>query len=150
VATVNKDFKVKHGLNVAEGGTFGQAVTVGTPTQNTHAATKLYVDTLSAGMSVSDTAPVSPSNGDLWLDTLTERVHVYYSSSWTPLATLQDAEVLQQHIHDTAIDGTGLIVTTFVDGGYYNNPGSLVSAGLYNTTTWDETWVGGIATEVYN
>ena len=44
MATVNKDFKVKHGLNVAEGGTFGSAVVVGTPTENTHAATKLYVD----------------------------------------------------------------------------------------------------------
>jgi hypothetical protein len=42
--TTNRDFKVKHGLSVAEGGTFGQAVTVGTPTENTHAATKLYVD----------------------------------------------------------------------------------------------------------
>ena len=44
MATVNKDFKVKHGLNVAEGGTFGSTVIVGTPTENTHAATKLYVE----------------------------------------------------------------------------------------------------------
>ena len=43
-ATVNKDFKVKHGLNVALTGTFGGTVTVATPTENTHAATKLYVD----------------------------------------------------------------------------------------------------------
>ena len=38
--TTNRDFKVKHGINVAEGGTFGSPVTVATPTQNTHAATK--------------------------------------------------------------------------------------------------------------
>jgi hypothetical protein len=48
VATVNKDFKVKHGLDVTQGGTFGGTVTVATPTQNTHAATKLYVDTVAA------------------------------------------------------------------------------------------------------
>lgn len=150
MATVNKDFKVKHGLQVAEGGTFGQAVVVGTPTENTHAATKLYVDTIASGMAVSATAPVSPENGDLWFDTLTERVNVYYNSVWSTLATLQDAELLQQHIHDTAIDGTGLIVTTFRDAGYYNESGNLVSAGLYNTTTWDETWDGGLSTEVYN
>ena len=45
MATVNKDFRVKHGIAVAEGGTFGGTVTVATPTENTHAATKLYVDT---------------------------------------------------------------------------------------------------------
>jgi hypothetical protein len=150
MATVNKDFKVKHGLIVAEGGTFGQPVVVGTPTENSHATTKLYVDTIAAGMAVSGTAPVSPTNGDLWFDTLTERVNVYYNSAWSTLAMLEDAELLQQHIHDTAIDGTGLIVTTFRDAGYYNESGNLVSAGLYNSTTWDETWDAGLATEVYN
>ena len=152
MATTNRDFKVKHGLDVANGGTFGQAVTVGTPTENTHAATKLYVDTLagSSSVTVSSTAPESPSNGQLWFDTVTQRIHVYYSGAWSPMATLEDAEVLQEHIHDTSIDGTGLIATTFRDAGFYNDPGSLVSAGLFSTTTWDETWVGGIATEVYN
>jgi hypothetical protein len=152
VTTTNRDFKVKHGLSVAEGGTFGQAVTVGTPTQNGHAATKLYVDTLSAAstMSVGETSPATPSNGQLWFDTVTQRVQVYYNSAWSPLATLEDAELLQEHIHDTSIGGTGLIASTFKDAGFYNDPGNLVSAGLYNTITWDETWVGGIATEVYN
>jgi hypothetical protein len=150
--TVNKDFKVKHGLNVAEGGTFGSAVVVGTPTENTHAATKLYVDTAAAGSSVtvSGTAPVSPSNGQLWFDTATQRIHVYYSGTWSPMATLEDAELLQEHIHDTSIDGSGLIATTFRDGGFYNDPGSLVSAGLYSTTTWDETWDGGSSINAYS
>ena len=150
MATINKDFKVKHGLNVAEGGTFGQAVVVGTPTENTHAATKLYVDNQAAGMTVSSTAPVSPSNGNLWFDTVTNRVYVYYSSEWIAMATLADAEVLQQHIHDTAIGGTGQIASTFVDAGYYYDAGNLVSAGFYNTTTFDATYNGGESTEVYN
>ena len=152
MTTTNRDFKVKHGLDVAQGGTFGGTVTVGTPTQNTHAATKLYVDTLTAasGITVGATAPESPSNGNMWFDTLTERVHVYYGSQWVAIATLEDAEVLQDHIHDTSIDGSGLIVSTFVSGGAYNEPGVLVSAGLYNTVSWEETWIGGEAIDNFN
>jgi hypothetical protein len=150
VATTNRDFKVKHGLDVAEGGTFGSPVTVGTPTENAHAATKLYVDTQVSGMTVSATAPVSPSNGNLWFDTVTSRVYVYYSSEWIAMATLADAEVLQEHIHDTSIGGSGQIATTFVDAGYYYDAGNLIVGGFYDTTTFDETYDGGISTEVYN
>jgi hypothetical protein len=152
MATVDKDFKVKNGLVVANGGTFGGTVTVATPTLGTHAATKAYVDSLTGAPSVpvSDEPPASPSNGDLWYDTVTERLHVYYNSQWLAMATLEDAEYLQDHIHDTAIDGTGRIVSTFVSGGFYDDPGVLVSAGFYNTTTWDETWNGGIATDNFN
>ena len=150
MTTTNRDFKVKHGLSVAEGGTFGSAVTVGTPTENAHAATKLYVDSQASGMTVSATAPVSPSNGNLWFDTVTSRVYVYYSSEWIAMATLADAEVLQEHIHDTAIGGTGQIATTFVDAGYYYDAGNLIVGGFYDTTTFDETYDGGISTEVYN
>lgn len=152
MSTSSKDFKVKNGLVVAEGGTFGGTVVVGTPTDNTHATTKLYVDTVagSAGVTVSGTAPVSPSNGALWFDTLTERVHVYYGSQWVAIATLEDAEVLQDHIHDTSIDGSGLIVSTFVSGGAYNEPGVLVSAGDYSTSSWENTYDGGSAIDNFN
>jgi len=150
VATVNKDFRVKHGINVAEGGTFGGTVTVATPTQNTHAATKLYVDTAVGTPTVPTTQPISPTNGDLWFDTSTERIHVYYSSEWLAIATLEDAETLKDHIHDTAIDGTGLIVSTFISGGAYNEPGVLVSAGLYNTSVFEATYDGGTAIDNFN
>jgi len=152
MATSDKDFKVKNGLNVTLGGTFGGTVTVATPTLSTHAATKAYVDSLTGTPSVpvSDTAPASPSNGDLWYDTVTERLHVYYNSQWLAIATLEDAETLQDHIHDTSIDGTGRIVSTFVSAGFYNDPGVLVSAGFYNTTTWDQTYDGGIAIDNFN
>jgi hypothetical protein len=150
VATVNKDFRVKHGIAVAEGGTFGGTVTVATPTQNTHAATKLYVDTAVGTPTVGTTKPASPVNGNLWFDTLTERVHVYYSGQWVAIATLEDAENLQDHIHDTSIDGSGLIVSTFVSGGAYNEPGVLVDAGFYNTNSWEYSWVGGEASDNFN
>ncbi len=58
--------------------------------------------------------------------------------------------MLQDHIHDTSIDGSGLIVSTFVSGGAYNEPGYLVSAGSYNTNSWEETWDGGIAVDNFN
>jgi hypothetical protein len=148
MATVNRDFKVKHGLDVSQGGTFGGTVTVATPTENAHAATKLYAD--SKGVVVGATAPATPANGNLWFDTLTERVHVYYGSQWVAIATLEDAETLQDHIHDTSIDGSGLIVSMFVSGGSYDEPGYLVSAGQYDTTSWETTWSGGEAIDNFN
>ena len=150
MATFNRNFKVKHGLEVAEGGTFGGTVTVATPTENTHAATKLYVDTAVGSPTIGTTKPASPVNGNLWFDTLTERVHIYYNSEWVAIATLEDAETLQDHIHDTAIDGSGLIVSTFISGGAYNEPGVLVSAGLYNTASFEATYDGGVATDNFN
>jgi len=152
VATTNRDFRVKHGIAVAEGGTFGGTVSVATPTENNHAATKLYVDSAvsSPTIPVTGTAPASPENGDLWFDTLTQRIHVYYNSEWVAIATLEDAETLQDHIHDTSIDGSGLVVSIFKDAGYYYQAGELVSAGFYNTASWDETWDGGTAIDNFN
>jgi hypothetical protein len=151
VATVDKDFKVKQGLNVNLGGTFGGTVTVAAPTENLHAATKAYVDSVSGGMDVSATAPASPSNGDLWFDTVTSRVYVYYSAEWIAMATLADAEVLQEHIHDTAIDGTGFIVSQFYQGGSFNSPlGVGLDAGGPSTTEWTVVFDGGSATDNFN
>jgi hypothetical protein len=56
MSTNNKDFKVKNGIQVSEGGTFGGPVSVGTATDPSHAVTKEQVDFLSlmAGLSVMD------------------------------------------------------------------------------------------------
>ena len=44
----------------------------GDPTVNLHAATKQYVDARpGANVTVSNTAPSNPGNGDLWVDTST-------------------------------------------------------------------------------
>jgi hypothetical protein len=152
VTTFNKDFKVKNGLIVGGAGSFTGAVTVATPTLGTHAATKSYVDSIAGSPSIptGNTAPASPANGNLWFDTLTERIYVYYNGEWSALANLADAEVLQDHIHDTSIDGNGLIVSTFVSGGAYNEPGYLVSGGAYNTVNFEATWDGGIAIDNFN
>jgi len=151
VATVTKDFRVKHGLVVTNGGTFGSAVTVGTPTLSTHATTKEYVDALTGGMPVGNTAPSSPINGQLWFDTLTSRVNVYYDSTWITIATIDDTQVLPDHIHDTSIDGNGLIVSQFVTSGFYNAPqGTPQDGGTPSTSSWTLTYDGGTAIDNYN
>ena len=150
MTTTNRDFKVKHGLDVAQGGTFGQAVTVGTPTENAHAATKLYVDAKEFLVETASSAPVSAENGQLFIDTIENRLAFYYNGQWNTLASLNDTIDIEQHIHDTAIDGTGLIVSTFKDAGFYNEAGATEDAGFYNTNSWSVTYDGGIATEVFN
>lgn len=149
MATVDKDFKVKNGLVVANGGSFGGSVTVGTPTENAHAATKAYVD--SAGMTVGATAPASPSNGQQWLDTSTNRVNFYYDGSWYTQATIDDTNNLAEHIHDTAIDGTGFIVSQFYQGGSFNSPlGVGLDAGNPSSTEWTVVFDGGSVVDNFN
>jgi hypothetical protein len=149
MATVEKDFKVKNGLVVTNGGTFGDAVTVGAPTLADHAATKEYVDNRS--MAVGSTAPSSPTNGTMWLDTLTNRVNFYYEGSWYTQATIDDTNNIPQHIHDTAIDGTGFIVSQFYDGATFNSPqGAGLDAGGPGTTTWTVVFDGGSVVDNFN
>ena len=151
MATVDKDFKVKNGLVVTNGGSFGGAVTVGTPTQNSHAATKEYVDSLTGSMAVGTTAPSSPINGTQWLDTLTNRVNFYYNGTWYTQATIDDTNNLPQHIHDTAIDGTGFIVSQFYEGGSFNSPlGIGIDAGGPSTTEWTVVFDGGSVVDNFN
>jgi hypothetical protein len=146
VATVNKDFKVKHGLDVTQGGTFGGTVTVATPTENTHAATKLYVDSKGAVAAPASTAPAGPVNGQLWFDTVSRHVSVYSTDAadWIMIATFSDTADLRQHIHDTAIDGTGLIVSIFQDAGFYDSIfTSTEIAGFYDSDYWNNSYDGG-------
>lgn len=151
MATVDKDFKVKNGLVVANGGSFGGSVVVGEPTLGSHAATKDYVDSLTGSMAVGSTAPASPTNGTQWLDTLTNRVNFYYNGVWYTQATIDDTQNLPQHIHDTAIDGTGFIVSQFYEGGSFNSPqGVGLDAGGPSTSTWTVVFDGGNATDNFN
>jgi hypothetical protein len=155
VATVNKDFRVKHGIIVADGGTFGSTVTVATPTQNSHAATKLYVDT-AVGTPVVPTessAPQNPVDGQLWFDTVTRHLSIYSSDAvaWIMIATFEDTADLRQHIHDTSIGGNGLIVSVYQDAGYYDSIfSSSQDAGYYDLNEWAMEWNGGIAIDNFN
>ena len=158
MATVDKDFKVKNGLNVATTGTFGGVVTVATPTQNTHATTKLYVDTAVAGATASavateSTNPVSPVDGQIYFNTTTQHLSVYSTDAadWIMIATFADTADLQQHIHDTSIDGNGLITTTFLEAGfYYSIFSSSLDGGNYATTEWLVSYDGGSPVDNFN
>ena len=155
MATNSKDFKVKNGLVVNDGGSFGGTVTVATPTSNAHAATKQYVDSAvaEAGSTVfSETAPANPSNGDKWFNTLVERLNIYYENTgWLTLATSNDLQDIPDHIHDTAIDGTGRIVTIFWDGQWYNSPQiQSLDGGAPDSTTFDFVFDGGSAVDNFN
>jgi hypothetical protein len=150
MATSDKDFKVKNGIQVAGDAIVGGTISASVPTAAGHVATKGYVDSLALPV-VDATAPSSPSAGQLWLDTVSLRLHVYDGSSWITLATKADADYLPDHIHDTAIDGTGRISTTFVEGGTPTTTfASTTEAGSASTTDWDETWSGGIVVDNFN
>ena len=151
MAIVDKDFKVKNGLVVTNGGTFGDAVIVGAPTLASHAATKEYVDSLTGSMYVGNTTPSSPINGTQWLDTISSRVNFYYDGTWYSQATIEDTTNIPQHIHDTAIDGTGLIVSMFVNAGFFNSPMTAANdAGGPTTTDFAITMDGGSAVDNFN
>jgi len=152
MATSNKDFKVKNGVQVAGDGTFGGTITAATPTSDSHLTTKSYVDALLSSLSVPvGSAPESPEEGDIYFDATSGRLAVYYNSVWVAIATVADAEELPDHIHDTSIDGNGLIVTRFYDAGTAgDNVGDYVDAGTASTTSWDQTWDGGTATDNFN
>ena len=151
MATVNKDFKVKNGLQVNGDAVINGTVSGATPTASEHLATKAYVDALSGGIPSGPTPPENPDNGDLWFDTLVERVNVYYGTQWLTIATIDDTLKIPDHIHDTSIDGNGLIVTTFVDAGSFNDPqGTSIDGGDPSTTDFANTFNGGFAIDNYN
>jgi hypothetical protein len=153
VATTNRDFKVKHGLDVANGGTFGQAVTVGTPTENSHATTKLYVDSKPVFVPTQSTEPTTPVDGQLWFDTNTKHLSIYSEDfeEWVMIATFEDTANLREHIHDTSIGGTGLIASIYQDAGYYDAIfSSSQDAGYYDLNEWAMEWNGGIAIDNFN
>lgn len=93
MGTVDKDFKVKNGLQVAEGATFGGPVSIGAPTLAGHAVTKAYADALafggggtSSGILVSDTPPAAATDGVGWYNSTSGRLYLYYGASWIEIS----------------------------------------------------------------
>jgi len=150
MTTSLKDFKVKNGLVVTNGGSFGNAVAVGEPTLGTHATTKDYVDSVT-GIPVANTAPISPDNGDMWFDTTAERLKIYYETDWFTIATSNDLQNIPDHIHNTSIDGDGRISTTFYDAASYDDPQtSTINGGSPDLITWAQTFDGGNPSSEFN
>lgn len=150
MATSNKDFRVKNGIQVGGNAVVNGTVTIASPVQNNHAATKGYVESI-ALPTVSSEEPLLPESGQLWLDTVSQRLHIFDGTSWIALATIEDANYLQDHIHDTSIDGDGRIVSIFVDAGSPTSTFQFTYDALYpETTDWADTWSGGIAVDNFN
>ena len=153
MATFDKDFKVKNGLSVALGGSFGGTVVAANPTDPGHLTTKEYVDNLveTSPFVVASTPPTSPVEGQSYVDDVTKRLSIYIGGEWIEFATLVDSYDMKQHIHDTAIDGTGIIVSIFQDGGFYDTQfTSDQDAGYYDFNSWAMTWNGGVAIDNFN
>ena len=70
MTTTNKDFKVKHGLSVADGATFGQAIEIGEPTAADHAASKGYVDAAILGFVLDPVDCATTANINISTDTI--------------------------------------------------------------------------------
>jgi hypothetical protein len=151
MATVEKDFKVKNGLIVNSGGSFGGAVVVSDPTESTHAATKSYVDSVAGKVDTGSVEPSSPIDGTQWFDTSVDRLKIYYNGSWFTQAAYIDTINIPQHIHDTSIGGSGLVVSVFTNGGQTGNDPQInyIDSGGAYTLSWDSVLDGGIATSNY-
>jgi hypothetical protein len=66
-----------------------------------------------SSITVSDTAPVSPSNGDLWFDSTSAATYVYYDSTWVEIggATIDDPTKIENSI----VDAKGDLITATAD-----------------------------------
>ena len=108
MTATNKDFKVKHGLQVADSAYVGGNMILSEVSASSHAASLGYLNLLT--VEVSATAPSSLFSGKLWLDTTESRLKFYHNNAWVTIATKTDTEQVVDHIHDYAIDGTGRII----------------------------------------
>ena len=85
MTTTDKDFKVKNGLQVTEGGTFGGPVAVGSPTEASHAVTKEYLDAVISALQGSNL-----DGGDV--DGVT------YTDGGTPTTEVWDATIVAGNV----------------------------------------------------
>jgi hypothetical protein len=148
LATSNKNFKVKNGLDVSGAATASSFV------KNGGTATEFLMadGSVSAGsgssIEVSEIPPENPTNGSQWFDTIVERLNIYYSGRWITIATIDDTLTVPNHIHDE----NGLVVSTFIDGaGPDATPqGTVADGGTPFTTDWENTFNGGFAVSNYS
>lgn len=111
MATEEKDFVLRNGLEVAESAIVGGNLSVEEVSSASHAASLGYLNLLT--VHVSNEAPESLFSGKLWFDTSEDRLKFYHDEAWVTVASKSDTDSIIDHIHDYAIDGTGRIVQEF-------------------------------------
>lgn len=131
MATNNKDFVVKQGLKVATGVTFPD---------NSVQTTAFTGSTITVGSSF----PGSPSSGAMHLDTNTNRIYYYYSSTWYALANYDDTSLVTDHNHNAE----GFVDSVYqYQGNGVSGPwlGTSLDGGTPSTTSFASVIDGGTA-----
>ena len=131
MATNNKDFVVKQGLKVATGVTFPD---------NSVQTTAFTGSAITVGASF----PGSPSNGAMHLDTNTNRIYYYYSSTWYAMANYDDTSSVTDHKHNEE----GFVGDVYqYQGNGVTGPwlGTSLDGGTPATTSFAMTIDGGSA-----
>ena len=135
MATNNKDFVVKQGIKVATGVTFPD---------NSVQTTAFTGSAITVGSSF----PASPSSGAMHLDTNTNRIYYYYSSTWYAMANYDDTTSIVDHTHFTGIDEPGFVQDTYqYQGNGVTGPwlGTTLDGGTPSTASFDLVIDGGAA-----
>jgi hypothetical protein len=135
VATNNKDFVVKQGLKVATGVTFPD---------NSVQTTAFTGSAITVGSSF----PGSPSSGAMHLDTNTNRIYYYYSSTWYAMANYDDTASVTDHSHNSGIDENGLVKDIYsYNGNGVSGPwlGTSLDGGTPATSSFASIIDGGTA-----
>ena len=131
----------------------GQTFTSGTITYTYNATAGLWNSAASGGggssVTVSDTAPTSPSDGDMWYNSLSLKMFVYYndgsSSQWVP-ASPQQAGVAgadgsaTSYANLAAFPSSG---NTNGDMGFATNTKAVY---VWDGTEWDRVYTGSQTT----
>lgn len=68
MSTTGKDFKVKNGIQVSEGGIFGGPISVAAPTDPSHAVTKEYLEQILETYSSALNVDAGDVDGYVFLD----------------------------------------------------------------------------------
>ena len=115
-----------------------------------------WIDAASSGVTMSDTAPSSPSAGDLWLRTTDFKLYAYYtdadSSQWVQVGPAGETGAQGPQGNDGADGSSGSSVTAYANVAALPSSGNTVGdfaftndkKGLYmwNGTEWDRVFAG--------
>lgn len=95
-----------------------------------------------ASTTISDTAPVNPVNGDMWFDSISGRLYVYYLSAWVD--TNPSSDQLSGDFKGSVLTVDGL--TTVING----STGAITSPQAFITTTQSGTLTTNGSQAIYN
>ena len=105
--------------------------------------TELYA--ASVGITVSNTAPSLPSAGDLWYDTVSGRIYIYYDSNWVDSNPNSGSGILitnaPEHSYGISGNVAGMIAFDnnyiyYCTGNYVNTSTNIWKRVALDATPW--------------